>query len=135
MPEIKKKYAFPKREKLCSRKEFTRLFMEGSNVFTYPFKIQYLNESKKPAENENIQVGVSVSKKNIKKAWQRNKVKRRIREAWRLNCVDYKEVLHKNELKVTLVIIYVGVEVLPYEKIESSIKQCIRKLFKTLDNR
>jgi ribonuclease P protein component len=133
MHKVSRKFIFPKRQKLCSEKDFKKLFFSGRNVFFYPVKTQYAHETKKTEDTENIQVAVSVSKKNIKKAWQRNKIKRRMREAWRLNSLDYQSFLHGNGIKATLVFIFVGKEVLPFETIETGIKRSINELLKKLN--
>jgi len=76
-------YTFKKEERLCSRKHLDLLFKNGSSFLLYPFRISYLfiNESTEvPA-----QVVINVPKKRYKRAVDRNLLKRRIREAYRLN--------------------------------------------------
>lgn len=74
---------FPKKEKLKSKKTIESLFVEGKNLREYPIKLIYLkttNEDKVP-----IKVGVVAPKKKFKKAVDRNRIKRLLREAYRLN--------------------------------------------------
>lgn len=72
-------HSFPKSERLCSRKAIEALFASGNRSFTaFPLRVVY-----KPAEE--TQIMISVSKRHFKHAVDRNRAKRQIREAWRLN--------------------------------------------------
>ncbi len=76
-------YTFRKEERLCSRKHLDLLFKNGSSFLLYPFRISYLfidEPASVPA-----QVVINVPKKRYKRAVDRNLLKRRIREAYRLN--------------------------------------------------
>ena len=76
-------YSFNKEERLCSRKNLDLLFKNGSSFLLYPYRISYLflnNEAKFPA-----QVVINVPKKRYKRAVDRNLLKRRIKESYRLN--------------------------------------------------
>ncbi|NDI98497.1 ribonuclease P protein component [Flavobacterium sp. LaA7.5] len=78
-----KRYTYPKHEKLKSRNTIDRMFSEGKSVSKYPLRLVYV-----PMENADegmIKMGVSVSKKNFKKAVDRNYFKRLLRETYRLN--------------------------------------------------
>jgi ribonuclease P protein component len=76
------KFSFGKEERLSSEKDIQELFQKGSSFYLYPFKVLFIAPSspkKRPA------VLISVSKRNFKHAVSRNQLKRRIREAYRLN--------------------------------------------------
>lgn len=76
-------FTYPKHEKLKSQKHLDLLFSEGKSVSKFPLRLVYV-----PVElenNEKIKIGVSVSKKNFKKAVDRNHYKRLLRECYRLN--------------------------------------------------
>ena len=75
------RYTYGKQEKLKSRKIIGEIFSDGESFYNYPFRVFY----KEVDENINpIQVGVSVSKRNFKLAVDRNRIKRLMREAYRL---------------------------------------------------
>lgn len=76
-------YTFRKEERLCSRKHLDLLFKNGSSFLLYPFRISYLFIDV-PAGIP-VQVVINVPKKRYKRAVDRNLIKRRIREAYRLN--------------------------------------------------
>ena len=74
-------FSLPKSERLYKKKDIQELFDKGSSFYLYPFRIFVQKQSE-----QNIhQVLFSVSKKNFKKAVDRNRIKRRMREAYRLN--------------------------------------------------
>lgn len=77
------KYSYGKKEKLKSRKQIEKLFSEGISVASYPLRMVFIasdHDSDFP-----FKVGVSVSKKKVAKAVSRNKIKRLLREVYRLN--------------------------------------------------
>ena len=117
-------FSFHKNERLCSKKVIDKLFAEGKSVFVYPLKIIYL-ETQLPFKNK-VQAGFTVGKRNFKKAVQRNLIKRRMREAYRLN----KQKLYDNtgEKQLALFIIYTGKTISEYKQIETAIIKGIKKL-------
>ena len=76
-------FKYPKNEKLKSKITIGLLFTEGKSVSKYPLRLVYKSGSF--GEVEKIKMGVSVSKKNFKKAVDRNYFKRILRETYRLN--------------------------------------------------
>ncbi len=93
-----KPHGYPKKEKLKQKKEITMLFEQGNwtsfgrlrIIFFYPSEI-----SQGSSENK---IGFSVSKKNFKKAVDRNRIKRLLREAYRLNKNKYTNAFGKNSV-------------------------------------
>jgi len=117
-------YSFQKNERLCSKKIIDRLFAEGKSVFAFPLKIVYLEtvlQTKTP-----VQAGFAVSKKNFKRAVQRNLIKRRIREAYRLQKPEFYNAVNDRQLAVFFV--YTAKEIADYKVIESAIKKGLKKL-------
>lgn len=112
--------SFGKEEKLKSRKRIEQLFAEGKSVKAYPVITVFL-----PNEDSVIhsQVGFSVSKKRFKKAVDRNLVKRRMREAYRLN----KQILSESGT-VSMMFIYVGKTIPQYAEVEKSVVKALIKL-------
>lgn len=114
-------FQFPKTEKLKSRKTIELLFSEGKSITKFPVKMFYL-----PSENaEYTQAGFAVSKRNFKYAVDRNRIKRQLREAYRLQ----KHLLNNESgLKFAIFFLYIGKEKLPYSKIETAIESLIKKI-------
>ncbi|RMD96097.1 MAG: hypothetical protein D6816_19390, partial [Bacteroidetes bacterium] len=75
-----------------------------------------------------VRVAFGVSRRNFKLAVQRNKIKRRMREAWRLHKHELYENLNAMEGQMALMIIYTGNEEKGFAEIEKSVKRAIRKL-------
>ncbi|MEQ9581194.1 MAG: ribonuclease P protein component, partial [Arenibacter sp.] len=76
-------FSFPKKEKLKSKKLIEQLFAEGIGVTNYPIKLVYLKTSFD--DGSICKVGVTASKRNFKSAVKRNRIKRLMRESYRLN--------------------------------------------------
>lgn len=119
---------FRKSERLKSKKTIDRLFARNNEeilaLFSYPLKIVAL-----PGPAEGLpQILISVSKRHFKRAVDRNQIKRRIREAYRLN----KELLvASGEAPASIAFVYVAKEILSYADIEKKVKVVLRKLSKS----
>jgi len=75
------RFTFGKPEKLKSRKLIGKLFEEGKSVKKFPIRLVYLQTDH--TSNFPIQAAFSVPKRNFKKAVDRNRIKRLLREAYR----------------------------------------------------
>lgn len=121
-------FSFQKTERLCSKKIIDKLFVQGKSVFVFPVKMVYL-ETKLPSVYP-VQAGFTASKKSFKRAVQRNLIKRRMREAYRLN---KSELYNKmGEKQVAVFFMYTGKTILDYVQIETAIKKGIKKLLDEL---
>lgn len=101
MPEFKKS------ERLCGKKSFEQLFSKGKKFFIHPFRVQFVCRDMEGAEKR---IGVIVPKKIAKKAVKRNRLKRQIREAYRL---EKEPFLGNPTLKnkgIDFAVIYIGEE-------------------------
>jgi len=126
-----KKQTFNKDERLKSRKLIGNLFSTGKIIHHYPFKLLYIvdenSDFKYPA-----QFAVSVTKRNFKRAVDRNRLKRKIREAYRLNKSDLYYSLDQNDQKVYFFVIYTATDDLAYQEIEEEMIKLIQKLAKKI---
>jgi ribonuclease P protein component len=75
---------FPKTEKLCNRKRIDSLFESGSSFYIHPVKVYYTVSSSNKEDRAPVQLLISIPKRNIKKAVDRNRLKRLIRESYRI---------------------------------------------------
>jgi ribonuclease P protein component len=121
-------YSFPKEERLHKKKLIQELFDNGSSFYLYPFKVLWLRTS----DIEAHQVMVSVSKRRFKKAVTRNLLKRRVKEAYRLN--KNQNGFHELTPSVLIAYIYTGKEAHPYRLIETKLKKSIERLTKELSS-
>ena len=115
-------YRLQKNERLHSKKSIKELFDKGSSFFLYPFKVIYLTLD--AASTETNQVLFSVSKRKIKKAVHRNLVKRRIKEAYRLN----KSLITSSATKNTIALIYVASELESFHTIQNKVQRILKKI-------
>lgn len=119
-------FTLKKQEILKSKKTIKELFDNGSSFFLYPFKVYFLPNSNLKTN----QTLFSVPKKYFKKAVDRNLVRRRIREAYRLN----KNILvadQKESFSLSIALIYISKFKLPFNDIEIKLKQVFARLNKT----
>ncbi|QIE59876.1 ribonuclease P protein component [Rasiella rasia] len=114
-------FTFGKDEKLKSRKRIAQLFDEGETVVKFPIKVFYL-----PLENSEVsQATFAVPKRSFKSAVARNRIKRQLREAYRLQ----KEVLEKENGKhFTLLFLYLSKDKPQYSKLSSSMAVLLKKI-------
>jgi ribonuclease P protein component len=116
-------FKLPKNERLHSQKLIKELFDKGSSFFLYPFKVIVLDLPN--MEKGTYQVLFSVSKKKIKKAVDRNLVKRRMKEAYRLNKSEILTSPHQNKL---IGLIYVSSEIGTFQFIEQKIRKILTRI-------
>jgi ribonuclease P protein component len=115
-------FTYPKNEKLKSKITIGLLFTEGKSVSKYPLRLVYKAGSLN--EGEKIKMGVSVSKKNFKKAVDRNYFKRVLRETYRLN----KHLLIDNlDQPYSFMFFYQTKDRLTYEEINTKTIQLFEK--------
>lgn len=126
-------FTYNKNEKLKSRKLIEALFKNGKSLSAAPLKIIYMQ----PAEALDfpIKAGVSVSSKNFKKAVQRNRIKRLMREAYRLNKLPLHEVVLKNNKQLALFILYTGKTLPEFILLQQKMIALVDILIKTLDEK
>jgi ribonuclease P protein component len=123
-------FSFRKDEILRKKKLTEQLFAEGSTFFIYPFKIFWLAiplEAPNPA-----QILISVGKRSFKNATDRNRVKRQIREVYRVHKHELYDQLVKARLHCILGIIYTTNAHLPTEELEVKIKAVLKRLYSEL---
>lgn len=117
-------------QRLKSEKQIQHLFWKGKSMFVYPVKVQFFAQKAAEGEKGGLQFGVSVSKKHFKKAVTRNLLKRRMREAFRLQKDELETVLLTSSVKITLMFLFVGKEELTYDVIKEAIDQIVKRLVK-----
>lgn len=119
---------FKKVERLKSAKKIQSLFVVGKSLFKFPVKLAYHIGVLESGEVKEIKAAFSVPKKRLKKAVDRNKVKRRMREVYRLNKMVLWDEMENVEMEVSLMWVYVSDEILEYSTIEKAIKDLIKQL-------
>lgn len=116
---------FKKQERLSGQKIIDTLFSEGRNFVVSPFRVVWLEYEL--AGHSPAQVMISVSKKRIKKAVDRNLVKRRIREAYRKNKDEFYEFLNRKGVKCAFALLYNSDLIADYKEIEEKINLLLQR--------
>jgi ribonuclease P protein component len=117
---------FLKNERLCGKTTIDNLFENGSSIKDSLFRLVWNIEE---FDNETIaQTLIVVPKKYIKNAANRNIVKRRIREAFRIYKSSLYTKIKSKKQQLAIAIIYQGQEIFPYKVIEEKIKLILGRL-------
>lgn len=115
-------FNYPKNEKLKSKITIGLLFSEGKSVSKYPLRLVY--HSGALGDEQQLKVGVSVSKKYFKKAVDRNYFKRVLRESYRLNQHLLKQQLDQ---PYAVMLFYQSKDRLSFEEINTKTIQLFEK--------
>lgn len=118
---------FNKEERLCSKKSLDLLFKDGSSFLLYPFRVTYFFVAE--PHKYPTQVVINVAKKRYKHAVDRNLIKRRTREAYRLQkgLQLYVHLSGRDEL-LLLSLQFIGKEKYDYSFFEKKLALVFKKL-------
>ncbi len=119
--------SYSKKEKLKSKKLIEQLFTEGQSVSAYPLRLVYMKTSFD--DGVILKTGVSVSKRNFKNAVDRNRIKRLLREAYRLNKATY---FNNMTTQYAFMILYIGKDKPTLTQVEPKMKQLFEKFLNTI---
>jgi ribonuclease P protein component len=122
-----KRYGFGRKEKLKSRKKIEELFLNGKSFSGFPLRVTY---QFLPAEETIVQVGVTAGKKYFKKAVDRNRIKRLIREAYRLQKNELIETLKQKRQSGFLFFMYTDKTIASFSVIKDAMSKCLQRLKK-----
>lgn len=125
--ETGQRYKFGKNEKLKSRKQIEQLFKEGKSFSSFPLRVVYVFVENEPAA---LQAGFSVSTRYFKKAVDRNRIKRLMREAYRLQKNGLLNPVTGAAKKLNVFFIYTGNELPEYELVFEKMGTSIKRLQK-----
>lgn len=126
-------FRFHKSERLCSKVLIQNLFTKGNRVVTqFPFRVLWqfvpVSTFESPA-----QMMVSVSKRSFSNATDRNRIKRQIRELYRLNKHLLYEVLQSSEKKIVIAFVFQGKALMPTAQMQESFAKLVRKINQQLE--
>ena len=123
--------SFKKEERLCNIQLIEKLYHNGSSFLVYPFRIIWLSSE---ANSEfPVQVLISIPKKKFKRAVDRNLLKRRIREIYRLQkSEDLFPFLNERSEKIVLAINYIGNVIAEYASMAKKFNTVMLRLKKNI---
>ena len=121
----KPSFSFGKEERICSLKAIEALFASGERFSAYPLFVVY-----RQAENSEGRTSVlfSVSKKRFKRAVDRNRVKRLMRESYRLNKPAFFPSLEEKGVVLHIAFVYVDNTLPEYRQVEAGMKKAMEKI-------
>jgi ribonuclease P protein component len=122
-------YHFLRSERLKSRKVISRIFSEGKSIAIFPLRLVYL-QAELPEGAGRVQAGFTVSRRHFKSAVQRNRLKRQMREAWRLQKNNLLDGLPDTTEQFAWMLLYTAKEPLPYAQIEQAMAVLIKRFLK-----
>lgn len=119
-----------KNERLKSRKQIEFLFQQGQRFAAPPFRVFYVIKKKELKETGGppLQFGVGASTRFFKKAVDRNRIKRLVREAWRLQKQELLQLLEEQNRQLDVFFIYTGKGLPEYTEIFTATTGIIQKL-------
>jgi len=135
-----KKYGLPKKERVSSKKGIDLLFTQGDSFIVYPLRVVYIErDCEKMSDESVVSIMVSVSKKKFKRAVKRNRIKRLVKESYRLNKTGFIEkmatIYPPSERAggglpkhISIAFLYLSDEEKPYIEIESAVRKALETL-------
>lgn len=124
------KLSYNKTEKLKSKKLIDQLFVEGKSISVFPLKLVYIETEFK--NSIPVKTGVSVSKRYFKNAVDRNRIKRLLREAYRLN---KPELFNKITTQYAFMILYIGKSETDFDTLNEKMKALLEKFLTNESNK
>jgi ribonuclease P protein component len=129
MEETVQRYFLRKAHKLKSRKAIDLLFTNGKSFSNFPFRICW-----QLVDNEvGVKVGFTASSKNFKHATDRNRIKRLMREGYRLQKNMLEEIVLQKNTGLHLFFIYTGKDLPVYELIFEKMGSVLKRIIKFVD--
>ena len=123
------KNSFKKSERLTNKTIIETIFDKGKRIKHFPFLLYFLPHEFE--DGQSLKIVISVPKRKIKKAVNRNRIRRQIKEVYRLNKHDLKANLIEQKKSLALFLIYTGKEKPNFILMEEKIKLILKELNKS----
>lgn len=122
--------SFPASERLKSRTALLEVYKRGKSVVVFPYRLNYLPYQFEG--NHLVKIAVAVPKKKVKSAVKRNRLKRQIKEAYRLNKAPLLNASRQKDQGLALFLLYVGSEQQSFSYLEGKLKMALKKVVAAL---
>jgi len=117
---------FKKEERISIQREIECLFKQGDAFISYPLRVVYVTQ--KPLSGSTVAILVSVPKKKFKRAVKRNRMKRLIREAYRLNKTALIRHCQEKESGMLIAFLFIGNEMCQWKEMEAAMQKSLDTL-------
>lgn len=121
-----RRYSFTKEERLSRKRSIDLLFEKGQSFTAFPLRVVYL--SLEESASVPVSILISVPKKRIRRAVGRNRVKRLVREAYRVHKYDLVDFLSEGKRRMLVAFLYIDGEIHPFSGVEKAMEKAIRIL-------
>jgi ribonuclease P protein component len=129
--ELRMRNTFTKSERISGKKHFDDLVSQGEAFFSHPFRVIWM-VAEEPLPFP-AQIAFAVPKRNFKKAVDRNRAKRILRESYRRNKHFFYEALQKQDKRLRAMLIYTPRELPELKESDAKIILTLRRLIKASD--
>jgi ribonuclease P protein component len=119
-------HTFPKSERLTSHTVIDEIFSKGKELKKFPFLLKYIYTKERQVNA--TQIVISVPKRRAKKAVDRNRLRRQIKEAYRLNKSEFQAYFENSGTTIVLFLIYTGKEKDEYSFLAEKLKLILKEL-------
>jgi ribonuclease P protein component len=128
-----RQFTLGRSERLKSRKRIEELFTSGKNFPLPPFRIHYATHSGEGAIQSPVQFGVTVGTRYFKKAVDRNRIKRLVREAYRLQKLPLNKLLEEKRIQLSVFFVYAAKDLPEFNFIKEKVALVLKKLEKLVN--
>ncbi|MBO9617768.1 MAG: ribonuclease P protein component, partial [Niabella sp.] len=129
---INTKNTFSGQERLKSRKKLQAVFKTGKRVYSGQIKLLFIEER---GEQGTVQCGVGANSRYFKKAVDRNRIKRLLREAYRLQQHPLKAAVQQRQSNICLFLLFTGKELPAFDEIYKQVGKGLQKIITTTSER
>lgn len=126
-------YTLGKKERLKRRKIIEQLFREGKGINVPPLRATYKLYTN--TLEDALQAGFTASSRQFKKAVDRNRIKRLLREAYRLQKNTLQQKLRDEQKQLAVFFIYTGKEMPSFAIVQEQMAAILNKLIKRLSEK
>ena len=128
-------FTFKKEERLCSRRLIDQLYAEGHRLMAFPFSVQWMivpNLSPSTSHLSPCQVLIVAPKRKFRHAVDRNRVRRLIRECYRLRKPALYSFLEEHNISIVFSMVYIHNEIMTYEQLGKKMDKLLESLEKEI---